>query len=97
VPIYEYKCRANGHLFEVRQGFSDPEVTSCEVCQSPVDRLVSVGAFHLKGSGWYTTDYKSSSKSGSSESSSGPKPEASTEKKEVKAATESKPEAPKKD
>ena len=58
MPIYEYKCREHGHVFEVRQGFNDPERESCEICQGPVDRLVSVSAFHLKGGGWYTTDYK---------------------------------------
>ena len=63
MPIYEYKCRSKGHIFEARQGFNEPELTSCEVCQGPVDRLVSASAFHLKGTGWYTTDYKSSGKS----------------------------------
>jgi len=58
VPIYEYKCRQNGHVFEARQGFNDPEFEACEICQGPVDRLVSSSAFHLKGSGWYSSDYK---------------------------------------
>lgn len=96
MPIYEYKCRANGHIFEARQAFKDPEIEACEVCQSPVDRLVSASAFHLKGTGWYTTDYKGGSKSGTVEKPAEKSAEVSTEKKEVKASSELKSESPKK-
>jgi len=57
VPIYEYKCRDQGHLFEVIQKISEPPVEICETCKSPVDRLISKSSFQLKGSGWYVSDY----------------------------------------
>ncbi len=57
MPIYEYQCRKCGKAFEVVQRISEPEVKSCQFCKGPVKRLMSVTTFHLKGSGWYVTDY----------------------------------------
>ena len=57
MPIYEYKCRKCGKKFEVFQGITDNEIASCEFCKGPVDKLISLSSFHLKGSGWYVTDY----------------------------------------
>ncbi|MDE0519620.1 MAG: hypothetical protein OXH71_02870, partial [Candidatus Dadabacteria bacterium] len=39
------------------QGFNDKPVRKCEKCGGRLKRLISVSAFHLKGSGWYETDY----------------------------------------
>jgi putative FmdB family regulatory protein len=64
MPIYEYRC-TNGHNFEVIQSMSDDPVETCEVCGAPVERVFHPVAVHFKGSGFYTTDYKSKSKSGS--------------------------------
>ena len=57
MPIYEYKCRKCGEKFEVFQKITDDEVKSCRVCDGHVEKLISLSAFHLKGSGWYVTDY----------------------------------------
>ena len=65
MPIYEYRC-TNGHLFEVIQSMSDDPVETCEVCGAPVERVFHPVAVHFKGSGFYTTDYKSKSKANSS-------------------------------
>jgi putative FmdB family regulatory protein len=56
MPIYEYRC-ANGHTFETFQSMADDPVTACEVCEAPVERVLSAPAIHFKGSGFYTTDY----------------------------------------
>ncbi len=59
MPIYEYRCPSCGAEFERFQKISDDSRPSCEVCGAEhVDRLISASAFHLKGSGWYVTDYK---------------------------------------
>ena len=63
MPIYEYTCPVCGR-FEVIQKFSDKPLKSCPNCKekgkdSPVEKAVSASAFHLKGSGWYKTDYSS--------------------------------------
>jgi putative FmdB family regulatory protein len=64
MPIYEYRC-TNGHTFEVIQSMSDDPVETCEQCGAPVERVFHPVAVHFKGSGFYSTDYKSKSKSGS--------------------------------
>jgi putative FmdB family regulatory protein len=57
MPIYEYKCKKCGKEFEMFQGIADPASKSCKFCKGPVHKLMSVSSFHLKGSGWYATDY----------------------------------------
>jgi putative FmdB family regulatory protein len=57
MPIYEYKCRKCGKDFELFQRMTDPAVKSCQFCKGPVQKLMSLSSFHLKGSGWYATDY----------------------------------------
>lgn len=59
MPIYEYECTKCGQLTEVWQKFSDPPITKCESCKGKVRKLISQSTFHLKGSGWYVTDYAS--------------------------------------
>jgi putative FmdB family regulatory protein len=57
MPIYEYRCLDCGYQFELMQKFSDPPVETCTSCSGTVQKLISRSAFHLKGSGWYVTDY----------------------------------------
>ena len=57
MPIYEYECEKCGKTFEVLQKFSDAPLTSCD-CSGKLRKLISQSSFHLKGSGWYVTDYK---------------------------------------
>lgn len=67
MPVYEYACNTCEHEFEKFQKMSDTTTPPCPDCGSEqVRKLISRSSFHLKGGGWYTTDYKSSgSKSGS--------------------------------
>jgi putative FmdB family regulatory protein len=57
MPIYEYKCQKCGEEFEVFQGITAPAVKSCKFCKGSVQKLMSLSSFHLKGNGWYATDY----------------------------------------
>ncbi|MFC1821227.1 FmdB family zinc ribbon protein [Thermodesulfobacteriota bacterium] len=59
MPIYEYGCSKCGQQMEVMQKFSDPPITRCEKCNGRVKKLISQSTFHLKGTGWYVTDYAS--------------------------------------
>jgi putative FmdB family regulatory protein len=75
MPIYEYDCADCG-VVEVIQRFSDAALEQCPQCadkgvNSPVARMLSVSAFHLKGGGWYKTDYASSGRAGGGSSASG--------------------------
>ena len=66
MPIYEYECTKCGHQSEVWQKFSDAPITKCEMCKGKMKKLISQSTFHLKGTGWYVTDY-ASKRGGSSE------------------------------
>ena len=59
MPFYEYECTKCQHQTEVFQKISDPPVTKCELCNGKMKKLISQSTFHLKGSGWYVTDYAS--------------------------------------
>ncbi|MCK9275404.1 MAG: zinc ribbon domain-containing protein [Syntrophales bacterium] len=67
MPIYEYKCEKCGKEFEMFQGIADPAVTACKFCNGRVRKLMSLSSFHLKGSGWYVTDYGGKKPSGVAE------------------------------
>jgi len=90
VPIYEYRCEACGHQEEHLQKVSEAPVSVCPACGKPVyKKLLSAAGFHLKGSGWYATDFKNASKK-PAEKKADAKTDAKTETK-----TESKPETKK--
>jgi len=59
MPIYEYECDKCG-LVEVIQKISDSSLEICSKCKSKnFKKIISMSAFHLKGGGWYKTDYTS--------------------------------------
>ena len=57
MPIYEYECTKCGKMTEAIQRFSDPPLNKCSHCDGELHKLISMSTFHLKGSGWYVTDY----------------------------------------
>jgi len=57
MPIYEYACTKCGRVTEAWQKFSDAPLEECEACGGNLKKLISQNSFHLKGSGWYVTDY----------------------------------------
>ena len=66
MPIYEYECTKCGRIEEAWQKFSDRPLETCKHCSGRLHKLISQSSFHLKGTGWYATDY--ANKSGSSSS-----------------------------
>jgi putative FmdB family regulatory protein len=70
MPTYEYSCRKCGQTFEAFQSMRDEPFRECpkDLCRLPkwghgkVKRLLGTGAgLIFKGSGFYTTDYRSDS------------------------------------
>ena len=57
MPIYEYQCNKCRQITEALQKFSDPGLTECPYCNGKLKKLMSLNSFHLKGNGWYVTDY----------------------------------------
>jgi putative FmdB family regulatory protein len=106
MPLYEYRCETCNEVFEAMQKFSDEPLTVHENCGGRVERLLSAPAFHLKGSGWYITDYargggKKDGKAEGSKAESGDKGESKSESKseakpesKTESKTESKPSTP---
>ena len=65
MPTYEYLCEKCGN-FDFVQKITEDALKTCPTCGGSVKRLISATAFHLKGSGWYKTDYGSSGSRGGS-------------------------------
>ncbi len=57
MPIYEYECERCGSRVEHWQKMSDPPLSTCDSCGGGMHKVISQTTFHLKGSGWYVTDY----------------------------------------
>ena len=69
MPIYEYECEKCGEVVEKFQNFSDKPLKKCEKCAGKLHKIISQSTFHLKGTGWYVTDYAGKSQQSSSASS----------------------------
>ena len=90
MPLYEYQCTNCGKIEEAIQKFSDAPLTTCRHCSGKLNKLISQSSFHLKGTGWYVTDYskkaKTSTKDGSKTTKAGGE-KGDSGKTESKAAT----------
>jgi len=61
MPIFEYECKKCG-IFDVLQLSGEKSLSFCPTCaknkkKTKVIKVVSASSFHLKGTGWYKTDY----------------------------------------
>jgi len=63
MPTYDYVCQACGHRLEIFQSMSESPKKKCPKCgKQRLQRQIGAGAAILfKGSGFYQTDYRSSS------------------------------------
>src|SRR5271165_5170191 len=63
MPTYDYVCDACEHQFELYQSIKDDAKKQCPECgKKKLRRLIRPGAaIMFKGSGFYTTDYRSES------------------------------------
>ena len=62
MPTYDYRCKACGQELEVFQSFSDEPLTTCEACGGELRKLFGAPGIAFKGSGFYKTDSRGSSK-----------------------------------
>ena len=63
MPIYEYQCQACHERCEKLEKVSAEPAVECPSCKEPaLKRQVSAAAFHLKGTGWYVTDFRDKDK-----------------------------------
>ena len=86
MPIFEFLCSDCGKVTEEIYKSENDRPESCPFCGGKnVEKLVSASAFHLKGSGWYKSDYGSKNTPVSKKSSenSASKTETKTDSKEA--------------
>lgn len=64
MPTYDYVCSACGHRFEEFQSMTAALLKKCPACKKQkLERLIGAGAGVIfKGSGFYQTDYKNTSR-----------------------------------
>jgi putative FmdB family regulatory protein len=67
MPLYDYACTSCGRVREVRHGFNESFHAPCEACGAPMRRVFNPAPVLFKGSGFYVTDSRRSSTSGSPE------------------------------
>jgi putative FmdB family regulatory protein len=89
MPVYEYQCTACGQVEEAFQKISEPPLESCSQCQGNLKKIISQSSFHLKGSGWYVTDYGGKKTEPGTTEKSKSKPAETTSKKSSDSAKKS--------
>jgi putative FmdB family regulatory protein len=95
MPTYDYRCEKCGESLEVYQSFSEAPLTKHKGCGGKLVKVLSAAGIVLKGSGFYKTDNRSSSKaatkekSDSSSSSSSSSDSSSSSKSESKSESKS--------
>ena len=97
MPTYDYECNACGHTFELFQSIKAAVVRKCPDCKKlKVRRLIGMGAgIIFRGSGFYQTDYRSSSYNQAASKDKAPSAtDSSTDAKQTK--TSDKPDKPQK-
>jgi len=95
MPIYEYECAKCGEVEEIFQKFSDKPLVKCKRCSGRLHKLISHSSFHLKGTGWYVTDYANKSRTNGAapkktdDAGASDRPKPSTKEKATKATADS--------
>jgi putative FmdB family regulatory protein len=64
MPTYEYACRSCGEHLEIVQSFKDDPITECPACGGSLRKVFGSVGIVFKGSGFYKTDSRPSSKVG---------------------------------
>jgi len=94
MPTYEYACTACNNEWEFEQSIKDDPIKECPKChEQTARRQISRGTgFILKGSGWYSDLYSSSSNNkpeGGDDKPSGTKPSSEASSSTDSSATKS--------
>ena len=69
MPIYTYRCTSCGVQFDQQQKFTDTPLTRCPECsKKTLQKVFQPVGIVFKGSGFYSTDHRSPSGQGRSNS-----------------------------
>nr|PZM95793.1 MAG: FmdB family transcriptional regulator [Actinomycetota bacterium] len=69
MPTYTYACSDCEERFDAVQSIHDDALTTCPACGGRVRRVISPIGVTFKGSGFYRTDSRAGSSSGTSSGS----------------------------
>ncbi len=79
MPVYTYRCQNCGVEFKKKETFCDKPLKRCPECHRGIVRRVpQVPVIVFKGSGWYSTDHRSTSSQASTPGQKADKAEYST-------------------
>ena len=84
MPTYEYRCAQCGNLIEVYQRIDEEPLRTCERCGGELKKVFHPAGIVFKGSGFYATDSRRSSKPAESSKDGGKKDSTSSDKKDAK-------------
>jgi putative FmdB family regulatory protein len=92
MPTYDYECKACAHKFSTFQSMKDEPLKTCPECKKDkLKRLLGTGAgFIFKGSGFYCTDYRSSTYNSAAKGESSSTEASKPEPKKAESAKEKK-------
>lgn len=71
VPTYDYRCRDCGHTIEIIHSILVDGPELCERCRGPMQRVLQPTGVIFRGSGFYSTDSRSSKARATGESGGG--------------------------
>lgn len=92
MPIYAYRCESCGVHFERQQSFNDAPLKRCPECnKNSLRKVIGPVGVVFKGSGFYSTDNRSTSGLATPKSEKGEKDNTET-KTETKTSSEKKKE-----
>jgi putative FmdB family regulatory protein len=98
MPIYTYRCDECGIQFDRRQHFDDKPLKRCPECNKlSLRKLYQPVGIVFKGSGFYSTDHRSSSNMAVSGSTEGGSSEKADRKPDSKVDSPAPDHSPKKD
>ncbi len=84
MPTYEYTCKTCGETLEVFQSFSEKPLRKHAECGGELKKVFHARGVVFKGSGFYSTDSRSSSAGSSKKSEPSKKGESSKGEKTTK-------------
>jgi putative FmdB family regulatory protein len=93
MPTYEYTCRRCGETIEVFQSFSEKPLRKHRECGGELKKVFHARGVVFKGSGFYSTDSRSSTSSKKSEPAKKDDSSKSDSKSEKTSKSESSPKA----
>ena len=70
MPTYEYRCKDCGEDLEVVQSFNDDPLATCPSCGGNLKKVFGSVGISFKGSGFYKTDSRGTTKTAAKTESS---------------------------